>query len=76
MKIGLMGKTSDMFSLDAFTKDGEWFQFNGYVPEDLGIGGGDYFEFEVDLETGKILTWNKEAVLKFIESTKEKYNAI
>lgn len=33
---------------------------NGYVPEGIGIGGGDYIEFDVDVETGQIIGWNQD----------------
>lgn len=32
---------------------------DGYVPKELGIGGGDYISFEIDLETGQIVGWKK-----------------
>jgi len=30
---------------------------DGYVPEGLGIGGGDYVTFSLDLISGKIVDW-------------------
>ncbi len=30
-----------------------------YVPSDLGIGGGDYIDLEIDLDTGQIINWKK-----------------
>lgn len=30
---------------------------NGYVPDGLGIGGGDYIEMTVDMDTGQIQDW-------------------
>lgn len=36
----------------------EEFSKDGYVPENIGIGGGDYIELEIDIETGQILNWN------------------
>ncbi len=30
---------------------------NGYVPYNIGIGGGDYLKFEIDADTGQILNW-------------------
>lgn len=29
----------------------------GYVPRDLGIGGGDYIRLTIDTNTGKIEGW-------------------
>ena len=44
------GKTSDMFDGDiAGTKD-----TSGYVPDDWGIGGGDYIEFAYCLDCGQM----------------------
>ena len=31
---------------------------DGYVPEDIGIGGGDYIEIEIDIDTGKVVDWS------------------
>lgn len=56
-------KCRDLF--DATTKTG---YYDGYVPDNLGIGGGDYLSISVDIETGCIIGWNKEAVLKFMEN--------
>jgi len=47
--LGVCAKCSDMCSVD----------FNGvdqsdYVPRDIGLGGGDYLEFDVCLECGKV----------------------
>lgn len=44
-------KCSDMFS--AALKPGQK-QIEGYVPSDLGIGGGDYVEFRFCLDCGQI----------------------
>ena len=53
MIIRFGGKVSDMFWLRA----GD-IEYEGYVPSDIGIGGGDYIEISVDAETGQILNWN------------------
>lgn len=31
---------------------------DGYVPEAIGIGGGDYIELKIDIETGQVQGWN------------------
>lgn len=47
--ISLTGKTSDCFG---FTyKDKE---YDGYVPDNIGIGSSDYIEFSYCLNCGKI----------------------
>lgn len=33
------------------------YEHEGYAPNDLGIGGGDYIELTIDLETGQIQNW-------------------
>ena len=46
----------------------------GYVPQNLGIGGGDYVEFSIDSKTGKIDGWkplNEEDLRDLIPSTNE-----
>jgi len=30
---------------------------DGYVPRNIGIGGGDYIKLIIDVETGQILNW-------------------
>lgn len=47
--INIVGKCSDCFS--AFINDKS---HDGYVPNDLGIGGGDYIEFSYCLECGQM----------------------
>lgn len=44
------GKVSDMCSL-SFNDIG----YDGYVPEGLNLGGGDYLEFEFCLDCGTIM---------------------
>jgi hypothetical protein len=47
--IEVSGKTADM----CFVRiDGR--EHDGYVPEDMGIGGGDYLEIDFCLECGMI----------------------
>ena len=43
------GKVSDMFHWSS----GDY-QHDGYVPEGLGVGGGDYFEVEYCLDCGQM----------------------
>jgi len=53
------GKCSDLFvcSIDD-TETGESIveDYEGYVPS-CSVGGGDDIQFDIDLETGKILNW-------------------
>jgi hypothetical protein len=55
--ISVSAKCSDCFFLRGKTQDGEHIEYDGYVPHGLNIGSGDYIEFTLDLETGKILNW-------------------
>jgi hypothetical protein len=47
------GKVSDMCSLDIVDGD-EHHKHEGYVPRDIGIGGGDYIEFVFCLNCGRM----------------------
>jgi hypothetical protein len=47
--IRIDAKCNDLFSYEI---DG--FDYQGYVPSDLGIGGGDYIKFNLCLECGSI----------------------
>jgi hypothetical protein len=42
-----------------------------YVPYNIGIGGGDYVELDIDTETGKILNWKPVSDEKIIDAIKE-----
>jgi len=33
-------------------------EHEGYIPDGLGIGGGDYVELSIDIETGKVVGWS------------------
>lgn len=44
---------------------------DGYVPDGLGIGGGDDVELEIDIDTGQIIGWtdvHRDAVLAMQET--------
>lgn len=61
----LTGKVSDRCNVTLVTDLGI-FEHEGYVPENIGIGGGDYIEMDIDVQTGKILNWpelNAEIIL-------------
>ena len=47
--LSISGKVSDRFTM--FQDEHE---YNGYVPDGLEIGGGDYIEFEYCLYCGQI----------------------
>lgn len=47
--LGVSAKCSDLCACDF-----NGFERDGYVPHDIGIGGGDYIEFDLCLECGKV----------------------
>ena len=53
--ISFRGKCSDRFYLK-FPNGKEYW---GYVPLEIGIGGSDYIELEIDIETGQIIGWQE-----------------
>lgn len=52
--INVTGKVSDLCFVRYNNQD-ESRERDGYVPEGLGIGGGDYLEFKLCLDCGRIL---------------------
>ena len=52
---GVSGKTSDRCDFSIDSKD---IHHDGYVPHDVGLGGGDYIEFDYCLDCGQMEgTW-------------------
>lgn len=43
---------------------------DGYVPDIKGIGGGDYIEMDIDLDTGQILNWKPSTHIEVLEAVK------
>jgi len=78
MTLSICGKTSDSCMSVLAINDGKVeYELNGYVPNQLGVGGGDYIRLEIDLETGQILNWTKpteEAITAFIEKSQYQTN--
>ena len=35
-------------------------EHEGYVPKDIGIGGGDDVYIKIDINSGRIIGWNDE----------------
>lgn len=65
--LGVSAKCSDLCTV---TFDGN--SLDGYVPSDLGIGGGDYVEFDLCLSCGKIQDSFPKEPSSF-EETEEEY---
>lgn len=51
--MSINSKCNDMCCLSLDTMNGT-IENIGYVPDDLNIGGGDYIEFDVCLDCGRI----------------------
>lgn len=56
--IRISGKCDDRFS----ARIGDDDAYEGYVLSGIGIGGGDYINMEIDLETGMIVGWKPISV--------------
>lgn len=58
--IRISAKCSDLFSA-SLAHEGEFVgEYHGYVPEWMpGEHYGDYVSLHIDIETGKILNWEK-----------------
>lgn len=61
--LAVSGKCSDMCSV-VFPNRKEK---DGYVPRGICLGGGDYLDVMIDIDTGKVVGWDdkiRDAVLK------------
>lgn len=63
-------KCSDSCNTQLIDNEGRIaYEKNGYVPDGLNIGGGDYIRLFIDIKTGQILNWKdidvKEVTKKF-----------
>ncbi len=57
LKVNFGGKCSDCAYIGVSFEDGTHFEKDGYVAKVSGVGGGDYYDFTVDNETGRIIGW-------------------
>lgn len=67
----ITAKCNDMSDVSIQYPDGTWYTHIGYAPEVAGLMGGDYVDFGVDLETGKIKNWDtvvKPAIVALLEN--------
>lgn len=51
--------------------------FDGYVPDGIGIGGGDYVKVKIDIATGIIMNWpgpqpTRDAEADLVENRRRK----
>ncbi len=54
MKIQITAKCDDRCSVSVSGQD---LMSQGYVPRNIGIGGGDYIRLTIDTTTGKVEGW-------------------
>lgn len=66
--IFITGKTSDCFNISYPNLS---LQYDGYVPEGIAIGGGDYIEFSYCFECGRIqdkFPIDKQVIMRLFEN--------
>jgi len=57
--ITIQAKCSDCCVIELKDTDANICKENhGYVPRNIGIGGGDYIRLVIDIDSGKIVGWN------------------
>lgn len=66
----ISAKSSDLNSISFMDKNGKVTEAGdySYVPYGIGIGGGDYVELDIDMQTGQILNWKPVSDAKVIEA--------
>jgi hypothetical protein len=64
-------KCSDLCYTEYKDKNGNVTETDGYVPRKIGIGGGDYVNLEIDMETGQIQNWKPVTDEQVIASQKD-----
>ena len=56
----VIAKCNDMCNIVVLDTDGDrMLEYSGYVPRNIGIGGGEYIRLQIDIETGQILNWKR-----------------
>ena len=70
--LSISSKSSDLNSIQFKDKNGKVTKGGdySYVPDNIGIGGGDYVELDIDMETGQIQNWKPVSDAKVIEAIK------
>lgn len=60
--MAIFAKTRDAANVQVKDQDGQdILHIDGdYVPYGFGIGGGDYLELTIDVETGMVVGWDPE----------------
>lgn len=73
MILHICAKCNDCCSLSLEDKKQPLAESNDYVPDYMGIGGGDYIILSIELETGKLVDWktiDPEVLESYIEKNK------
>jgi len=66
----ISAKCSDLCWTEYTDSKGQTTESDSYVPEDIGIGGGDYVDLEINMETGQILNWKPVSDKQVIDAQK------
>jgi hypothetical protein len=71
--LSISAKSSDLNSISYKDRNGITTEAGdySYVPEGIGIGGGDYVELDIDMETGQILNWKPVSDVQVIKAIKK-----
>jgi len=64
-------KCSDLCWTGYTDSKGNETESDGYVPQNIGIGGGDYVELDIDMKTGQILNWEPISDAQVIQAQKK-----
>ena len=73
-KLSISAKCSDLFQCTFTDENDKVLAESGeysYVPEGIGIGGGDYVDLVIDTETGRIIDWKPLSDAKIIKAIKK-----
>ena len=70
--LSISAKCSDLCTTQYKDSKGNIIKSNeyAYVPDNIGIGGGDYVEMDIDTDTGQILNWKKVSDSQIISAIK------
>lgn len=71
--LSISAKSSDLNSIKFKDKNGKVTEAGdyAYVPYNIGIGGGDYVELDIDMQTGQILNWKPVSDAQVVKAIKE-----
>lgn len=69
----ISAKSSDLNSISFKDKNGKVTEGGdySYVPYNIGIGGGDYVDLDIDMETGQIQNWKAVSDSDVIKAIKK-----